>query len=157
MSLISPVPQGLIDRIKVAEGFSALPYRDTNRYWTIGYGHLISTDATLTYDQALTLAGGAWSVNRAEASIEPAIESCRLSLDRAFPWFRNLDSARQESFTELCYNMGINHLSQFANLLKAAESAQWVVVAVELMDSLYARHVGARAKRIAIELGTGVV
>ena len=147
----------LIDRIKAAEGFRALPYRDINRYWTIGYGHLISTDATLTYDQALTLSNAPWSVDLAALSIEHQINDCGLSLDRAFPWFHNLDSARQESFIELCYNMGINHLSQFTHLLAAAESAQWVVVAVELIDSLYARQVGARAKRIAIELGTGVV
>ena len=147
----------LIDRIKAAEGFRALPYRDINRYWTIGYGHLISTDVTLTYDQALTLSNAAWSIGQATAAIEPAIASCRLSLDRAFPWFHNLYSSRQESFIELCYNMGINRLSKFANLLKFAESMQWVMVAVELMDSLYARQVGARAKRIAIELGTGVV
>ena len=147
----------LIERIKLAEGFSSLPYRDINRYFSIGYGHLISTDATLPYDQALVLSGGAWNTDQATAAIEPAIESSRLSLDRAFPWFRNLDSSRQESFTELCYNMGINRLSKFTHLLAAAQSAQWVVVAVELMDSLYARQVGARAKRIAIELGTGIV
>ena len=157
MSLTSSVPQGLVERIKAAEGFRSLPYRDSLGYWTIGYGKLLSTDKTLLFNEALTLAGGPWSIEKATEAIKDSLAYCEVTLIETFPWFHALESVRHECFIELCYNMGINRLSGFTNLLKAAENGQWVRAAIELMDSLYAKQVGARAKRIAIALGTGVV
>ncbi|MEK7891230.1 glycoside hydrolase family protein [Burkholderia contaminans] len=75
-------------------------------------------------------------------------------LDRNLPWWRTLDPVRQRVLMNMAFNMQ-GRLLGFRNFLAAAQRADWNVAAAEMLDSLWARQVGDRAKRLASMMRSG--
>ncbi|KVK77799.1 MULTISPECIES: lysozyme family protein [Burkholderia] len=75
-------------------------------------------------------------------------------LDRNLPWWRTLDPVRQRVLMNMAFNMQ-GKLLGFRNFLAAAQRADWSVAAAEMLDSLWARQVGDRAKRLASMMRSG--
>lgn len=75
-------------------------------------------------------------------------------LDRNLPWWRTLDPVRQRVLMNMAFNMQ-GRLLGFRNFLAAAQRADWSVAAAEMLDSLWARQVGDRAKRLASMMRSG--
>ena len=75
-------------------------------------------------------------------------------LDRNLPWWRSLDPVRQRVLMNMAFNMQ-GRLLGFRNFLAAAQRADWSVAAAEMLDSLWARQVGDRAKRLASMMRSG--
>ncbi|WP_321944720.1 lysozyme family protein [Burkholderia cenocepacia] len=75
-------------------------------------------------------------------------------LDRSLPWWRTLDPVRQRVLMNMAFNMQ-GRLLGFRNFLAAAQRADWNVAAAEMLDSLWARQVGDRAKRLASMMRSG--
>ncbi|AVF41550.1 lysozyme [Pandoraea apista] len=69
-------------------------------------------------------------------------------LDRNLPWWTSLDPARQRVMMNMAFNMQ-GKLLGFRNFLSAAQRGDWAKAATEMLDSLWARQVGDRAKRLA--------
>lgn len=124
-----------VDRIKKHEGFRSKPYRCTAGKLTIGYGRNIEDNG----------------ITEAEASflLDNDIQSCESDCSRAFPWLNKLDESRRSVVVELCLNMGLKRLLGFKKMLAACERKDYNVVAAEMLDSLWARQVGERAKTLA--------
>lgn len=124
-----------VDRIKKHEGFRSKPYRCTAGKLTIGYGRNIE-DNGITEAEASFLLGN-------------DIRSCEQDCFRAFPWLNKFDDSRRGVIVELCFNMGLKRLLGFKKMLAACERKDYNVVAAEMLDSLWARQVGERAKTLA--------
>ncbi|VVE85053.1 lysozyme family protein [Pandoraea sputorum] len=75
-------------------------------------------------------------------------------LDRNLPWWRSLDPVRQRVMMNMAFNMQ-GKLLGFRNFLAAAQRGDWEKAAAEMLDSLWARQVGDRAKRLASMMESG--
>lgn len=125
----------MIDRIKKHEGLRLKPYRCTAGKLTIGYGRNLE-DNGITEEEAHFLL-----MNDLKKSWD---ECCK-----AFSWISKMDKIRQGVIVELCFNMGLSRLKGFKKMLAACERGDYETASVEMLDSLWARQVGQRAKTLA--------
>jgi lysozyme len=131
----------LKDMLMRHEGLRLLPYTDTAGKLTIGYGRNLTDNGI--------------STKEADAMLDIDIASHALDVSNAFPWLTHLDSVRQDVLVDLCFNMGIAGLKGFPRMLQALEYGAWERAAQELLNSRYARQVGARATELAQMIRTG--
>ncbi|WP_284890576.1 glycoside hydrolase family protein [Burkholderia sp. lyk4-R2A-23] len=75
-------------------------------------------------------------------------------LDRNLSWWSSLDPVRQRVMMNMAFNMQ-GKLLGFRKFLAAAQRGDWNVAATEMLDSLWARQVGDRAKRLASMMRSG--
>ena len=75
-------------------------------------------------------------------------------LDRNLPWWASLDPVRQRVMMNMAFNMR-DRLLGFIKFLAAAQRHDWPNAASEMLDSLWAKQVGARATRLAQMMHTG--
>ena len=133
-----PLFERMLPILRRDEGWALLPYRDTMGHWTIGCGH--NLDVPLT--------------NAAVRQIlRDDFDAVRSQLER-FRWFTNLDTVRQGVMINMGF-MGVGKLLGFRRMIDACHREDWAEAARQLLDSEYARQVGARATRLAQQLETG--
>jgi len=131
----------LTDQLIRDEGLRLHPYTDTVGKITIGVGRNL-TDVGITAAEAQML-----------LSNDIAVASARL--EDAFPWASGLDYVRRSALINMAFNMGIGGLSKFPKFLAAMQAADWKAARNEMLNSLWASQVGARAQRLAIQIETG--
>jgi lysozyme len=120
--------------------------------WTIGYGHTC----------AEVREGLVWTPAEAEtALISDIAHACEL-LDEHAPWWRDLSDARQDVLANMAFNMGwlnaagTHGLGTFRATMAAIRAGDWAAAHDGLLASAWAREVGARARRLAEQLLTGL-
>lgn len=79
------------------------------------------------------------------------------ALDRAAPWWNQLDEVRQRALANMCFNMGIPRLLKFRNMLGAVQLKNWERVVAELKYTPWHAQVGVRAERLMQAWLTGVM
>ena len=126
-------------RVKNWQGLSGTP-------WTIGFGH---TGADVS-------PGAVWTLEKCNEILRQDAEKHSADVIRAFPWVARLDPVRQDVLFNMGFNMGCAGLSKFVNTLKMIETGDYERAAVGMINSLWARQVGARATRLAKMMRTGV-
>ena len=131
----------LTRQLKRDEGVRLKPYVDTVGKLSIGVGRNL-TDKGISSAEAIYLLAG-------------DVASATDDLYKALPWVCGLDEARRGAFINLTFNMGINGLLSFVNMLGYARNGLWDKVAEHLLKSKYAGQVGDRAVRLAEQLRTG--
>lgn len=124
----------LVEELERDEGKKNFPYRDTEGLLTIGVGRNIQQCGISDDEIAYLLKN-----NIAEVAAD---------LDRSLPWWRNISEERQRVLANMCFNMGIDRLLGFKNMLAATQSGDYKTAASEMMDSQWAKQVGDRAKRL---------
>jgi len=152
----------LLGDLQQDEGYRAAPYLDTAEppKWTMGHGRNL---------EASPLTGSEWkalldakeiavsiSPNGAARLLENGIILARTQCTQAFGWWPALDEVRREVLVNLTFNMGMQRLVGFRNMLAAIKAQDFDAAAAELLDSAYAKQVGGRAVRLANQLRTGV-
>jgi lysozyme len=70
-------------------------------------------------------------------------------LDMHLNWWQQLDPVRQRVMLNMCFNLGIDKLIGFKNTLAKIKSGDYQGAADGMLQSLWARQVGDRAKRLA--------
>lgn len=76
-------------------------------------------------------------------------------LDNGLSWWRDLDEVRQRALADLAFNMGLPRLHGFVKMLDGLQRRDYHAAADELLDSKYAKQVGARSERVAQMIRTG--
>ena len=122
------------------EGFRSKPYKDTVGKMTIGIGRNLD-DVGITKDEAFYL-------------LNDDINTAIISLN-VIPFLDEIDQVRQCVLIEMCFNMGINRLLQFKNMLSALEAKEYDKAANEMLDSKWAKQVGERALHLAFTMRSG--
>jgi lysozyme len=123
----------LLNQLKRDEGFSATLYYDTVGLPTIGYGFNLAEDMSKsTATTLLTI-----KVHEAIQEVEK------------YPWFDSLSPARKRVIINMYYNLGGPRFNGFKKMIKAIKSDNYKIAAEEMLDSKWARQVGARAERLA--------
>jgi lysozyme len=132
----------LVEQLIRDEGISLHLYRDTIGKITIGCGRNLS-DCGITQAEATYL-------------LVNDIQNATDHLAIALPWTGGLDDVRHAALLNLTFNMGIGALCAFKKFLAALQAEDWETARNELLDSQYAKQVGARAQRLAIQFETGI-
>ena len=76
-------------------------------------------------------------------------------LDKYLPWWKTLSDVRQRALINCAFNLGIFGLLRFRNTLQFLKDGKYPEAASEILNSLWARQVGARAVRIADMIRNG--
>ena len=132
---------GIREQLIRDEGRSLKPYQDTAGKLTIGVGRNLS-DRGISHAEALYL-------------LDNDIADFTKQLATALPWAGALDEARFGALVNMAFNMGVDGLLEFKQMLAALRVGNWDKAADDLLDSLYAQQVGDRAVRLANQIRTG--
>ena len=124
----------LIEELKRDEGVELKAYQDTVGIWTLGIGRNLQ-------DVGVSMA-------EAEFLLATDIDVAVSELQRTFDWFEDLSDARQRVCVNMCFNLGLTRLLGFKKFLAAMEEGDWETAGVEMLDSKWARQVGARSTRL---------
>lgn len=127
----------LREALGVDEGRRARIYQDTATppRWTGGVGRNLS-DKGFHQDEI-------------DLMLKNDIAEAVAELDRVVPWWRCLNDARQNVLANMMFNLGAPRLMGFRKFLAYAEAGRYDAAAGEMLDSTWARQVGARALRLA--------
>lgn len=120
--------------LKLHEGERLKPYLCTAGKTTIGIGRNLD-------DVGITPEESAYLFSNDLSRVEKELQS-------AFPWAKDLDAVRYAVMVDMLFNLGLSRLKGFRKFLAAMQKGDWRVAAIEMMDSLWARQVKARATRL---------
>jgi lysozyme len=123
------------------EGVRGKPYRDSVGKLTIGVGRNLD-DVGITIEEARFL-------------LRNDILSAIANLDRFLPWWRNMDDVRQRVLVNMMFNLGPGKLLDFKNTLELLRCGQYMDAANAMLQSKWAKQVGARAQRLALMVRDG--
>ncbi len=135
----------LIKKIIEHEGKSRSAYQDSLGYWTIGIGRLCDKrmNAGLSEDEMAYLLNNDLNSSRKELSY--------------YDWFNKLDAVRQGVLIELHFNLGIEKLLGFKQMIASVKSGYYLNASSQLLKSVWAKQVGEkRANDMASRLKNGI-
>jgi lysozyme len=124
----------------VQEGFRDKPYTDTTGHLTIGIGRNLS-------DRGISL-------NEAYDLLENDIEYFEGCLQKVFPFYDRLSQARQAVLVNMAFNLGLKNLLEFKKFVEYLADNDYSNAAKEMLDSVWAKQVGARAQVLAAIMQT---
>jgi lysozyme len=125
----------LFSELERDEGIRLRPYLDTEGKMTIGIGRNLD-DIGVDPEEARYMCRK--DIQRAESGLTTVI-----------PNWRGLSDARQRVLINMCFNMGPTRLAGFKNMVSAVKTDNFEDAAKEMLDSKWAKQVGARAERLA--------
>ncbi|MFV0511325.1 MAG: glycoside hydrolase family protein [Shewanella algae] len=135
------------------EGFRDSPYYCSEGYPTIGYGQRLGPRQTPLELYQFTLPR---DVARVWLRSHIADISAKLAVHPTIaPAFAKCNLERQVVLVSMAYQMGIEGLAGFKNMLNAIAAEQWTEAAAHALDSLWARQTPERAQRYAEVLKRG--
>lgn len=139
----------LFAQIERDEGCRLTAYPDPlsgGEPWTVGYG---CTGEDVTENTV-------WTQEQAEVALAAKIAANDTALKSALPWTVSLDPPRYRALANLQYNVGLDGLLKFRNMLSACQEGDYSQAAEQMLDSEWARQVGNRANRLAEQMRMGV-
>lgn len=131
---LSPLEQELARLLVKHEGIKALPYRDTVGKLTIGIGRNLE-DVGLSTEECVHLLKNDIKTTQSDA--------------REFLWFGELEDGRKLVVLSMIFNMGVKKFRGFRKFIAAMEDKNYALAADEMMSSLWAKQVGARALELS--------
>ena len=124
------------------EGYSSIPYLDTKKKLTVGYGYNISARG-IPSDWIPYIQDQLKSIKFPEELMTNVFKSDLLyfwaKLSDSFDWFDGLSNARKMVLIDICYNVGWNSFNQFKKMLNAISNGNFDLASKEILDSEYAR------------------
>tara|TARA_R110000868_G_scaffold3596_1_gene22679 strand:- start:1098 stop:1547 length:450 start_codon:yes stop_codon:yes gene_type:complete len=141
----------LKEQLSIDEGNLLVAYLDTMGILSVGRGHNCAVKPV----PGVLKPGDKITEEISSELFRVDIQESIDQLDRHLPWWRLLDDVRQNVLANMCFNMGINTLKQFRNTLQFIQSGSYGMAADGMMQSLWARQVGDRAKRLSKMMRTG--
>ncbi len=117
------------------EGLRLKPYKCTAGKLTIGVGRNIEDNGITDEEARFLLSNDIWR--------------CIQDLDLSLPFWKTESDNRQRALLNMCFNIGINRLLGFKNMLSHMRNKEYNKAADEALNSKWAKQVGKRAERIA--------
>jgi len=129
--------------LRLDEGLSLTPYKDSRGFLTIGIGRCLDKKG-ISKDEAYYLF---------EHDVFDMLSQCVQKI----PFFRDLDVIRQCVLVDMAFNLGINGLLAFKRMMAALEAENYELAAAEMADSSWYVQVGNRAVRLEHMMLTGEI
>lgn len=133
--------QRLSDQLEIDEGKRSRMYLDSVGKWTAGVGRNLSDRAFSEDEIQLMLSN----------DIALAVRDVR----QLVPGFDQLDDVRQEVLANMSFNLGFSRLAGFRRFIAAVNASEFAEASLEMLDSKWAKQVGARAQRLSKAMRTG--
>lgn len=127
-------------RLKTEEAFRSKAYKDTHGLTTIGYGFCV--DAGISQYAAAALL---------TAQIQERDQALLV-----YSWYQGLDPIRQSVILDVSFNVGVEGLLHFPNMIMALTRKDWLGAEQELLNSEVAHELVERYDALANILLTGV-
>lgn len=131
----------LTDQLIRDEGLRLKPYTDTVGKLTVGIGRNLD-DVGISESEARYM-------------LKNDITKFVSELTK-LDWFNGLDEPRQVAIANMAFNLGVEGLLDFKNMIDCIKCAKYKLAAEHALSSKWARQVGKRANRIAEQIATGV-
>lgn len=128
-------------QLRIDEGVRDEPYRDSVGKLTIGVGRNLD-DVGLRDDEIDYLLSN---------DVRVAENAARA----LFPTFDDLSDDRKAALINMAFNLGQQRLGEFHGLRSAVAASDFDEAARQMLDSLWAKQVGARATRLADAMRKG--
>ena len=128
----------LLNDLKREEGWRSKPYRDHLGFLTIGYGFLIDERKDVELPQSV---GDLW--------LEHVATEKWLEIRDRFPWLAAQPEDVQRAIAQMAYQLGVNGVARFRNMLDSLESGDRQAAAEHALDSTWAKQTPERASRVA--------
>jgi len=116
------------------EGFRSKPYKDSEGYWTQGYGKRVASGSLPAISEA-----------QAAKNFNEDYSSLTSSFFKKYPQFKNVDANVAEVLSDLAYNMGPNWPKKFPKVLAYLNKKDYDNAGKQILNSKYAEQVGQRA------------
>ena len=128
-------------QLRIDEAVRRFPYRDTKGKLSIGVGRNLDDVGVRPDEIALMLEN---DITQAERDARTLVHN-----------FDELSDARKAVIVNMFFNMGLTKMRKFVNTLRAVNEGRFGDAADGMLDSLWARQVGERAKRLAWKMRNG--
>lgn len=132
----------LQDRIMRHEGFCAIPKPDAKGMYVVGFGHDLSETASQEYSNGI-------STQDAIELLDKDIATAKYAVASELPWTLGLSEIRQEVFVEMAFQMGINGLLEFRNMLALAREGNVEAVNQHMLESAWHNETPSRCEELA--------
>lgn len=138
LDAIGTEAKAVINRLCLHEGFSLVPYKDTEGYWTIGRGHRIKRfiKPKLQYTQEEVDA----------IFLNDFFTACGELMRWKREKYPRLDAARSGVCVELVFWMGLGSFSKFEQMHKALSLGDYHLAALELYNSKLGKNAKLRGR-----------
>lgn len=123
------------------EGMKLKPYFCPGGKLTIGVGRNIE-DVGITESEAMIMLGN---------DITRIVMEARSN----FPWYAELNDARQDVVLSMIFNLGLHGFMDFKKTIQAIACRDYDLASREMMDSLWASQVGKRAYELSRMMALG--
>ncbi|MCR3907542.1 glycoside hydrolase family protein [Aeromonas hydrophila] len=155
------------EQLMIDEGYKLTVYRDTEGFYTVGIGHLIKRDSTISKPHAIALLEQELkTVLTPEGRITPSECSYLFKKDLALVQkgiesssfgavYRGLDPVRQSAIQNMCFQLGTAGVSAFKKMWAAISKGDYEQAYKEGLNSKWFRQTPNRSKRVMQILRTG--
>lgn len=151
-----PLISDIAPRVKKHEGYEELPYMDSVGKLTVGYGfNLTRSDAKdrlkevgADYHKVVSKKQKLNS-KQMEKLLLKDLNSSKENAQKIISNFNTLPKDVQGVIVEMIFNLGIGKFRQFKNFIKLIKERNFKKASVEMMNSLWAKQVGDRAKTLS--------
>lgn len=150
--------------LRIDEGCKLELYKDTEGFWTIGIGQLITKNPSynVARDELDRLMGrvcnGRITQQEAEYLFNSSVEKARkgiLANATLKPVYDVLDEVRRCALINMVFQMGVTGVAGFTNSLRMLKEKRWDDAAVNLAKSRWYNQTPNRAKRVIATFKTG--
>lgn len=148
------------------EGIRNRVYKDSEGFPTVGIGHLITSQKTMSpavINPILSKQVGRevnMAINNEEVRMlfQQDLEKVQRDIvknPRTGPVYIKMNRSRQMAMENMSFQMGVAGLAKFKNTLKAMEEERWQDAYRGLQDSLWAKQTPGRSQRVSKIVLTG--
>ena len=139
----------ILDQLLRDEGFRSSPYIDTRGHNTVGIGHNLDSNP---------LPGEKYpfSVQRAKEILADDVARITSKLIADLPWIASLPDVYKGVLQNMSFNMGANGAEAFHHMLADIQAGNYAQASIDGSQSAWYNQVGDRAKRLMLQLKTGV-
>ncbi|MDP8728375.1 glycoside hydrolase family protein [Serratia marcescens] len=140
----------IFEMLKYDEGCKLELYKDTENYWTVGIGHLVTKNPNKA--EAIKILGSdKITLNQAEQLFNSDVQKTITGIKNnqiLYPVYNSLDDIRKMALINMCFQIGITGVAGFKNSLAYLLKKQWKQAATNLAQSKWYRQTPNRAKRV---------
>ena len=139
----------LIEQLKIDEGYEEHVYKCPAGENTIGYGYNLDSNSlhlsSLEINHAFRHGMGEVEAERLLIlMIKKTIEE----LQGVFANWNEISKPRQDALTNMCFNLGVTRFLKFKKMIALVEANDFVAASKEGLNSLWAKQLPARSKRV---------
>jgi lysozyme len=143
----------LMRELRKEEGLRLIPYNDHLGFATVGYGHLIAK-RNVTPEDLREWEG--FTQEEAEDLLYEDVSKTINAVRKRVPFFDALDGPRKTVLAGMAFQMGVEGLLLFKNMLRAVDKGLYKEAGMEMMNSLWAKkQTPKRAKKLVERMVSG--